>query len=216
MSDRKNSAFTLIELLIVIAIVIVMSAVAIPSFRHVIASDRLESVADQLASDMKLVKEDAILYQQNLVFYINYNNTPVDNLDATNANNRSYCYETFYHDVTVPDHFIPTDAPDNKHFFSHVFDYGIVIDSVSPSYYHPVTFNGKNYVGFVFYSGTGDTFRGQCDLVTGIADRKITSTTSVVSPPIVITLKDPSTGLKYYVRVSSTGKISVYGQPRPY
>ena len=59
MENRKG--FTLIETLIVVVIIILLSAIAVPSFKHLIASDRLQEVAWQMVQDLRTVKEDAIL-----------------------------------------------------------------------------------------------------------------------------------------------------------
>lgn len=93
--SRVRRGFTLVELMLVVAIVMVLSAVAIPSFRDMAANQRLESAAWQMVYDLRLARADAIQYQQDLNVYVNYNNTPVDPQSSTNVNNRGYLFETF-------------------------------------------------------------------------------------------------------------------------
>lgn len=56
----KLAAFTLIELLIVIAIVAVLAAIAYPNFASFIERQKLVSAAERLSSDLKWAKSEAI------------------------------------------------------------------------------------------------------------------------------------------------------------
>jgi len=68
-SSKRKKGFTLIEILIVIAIVIIMAGASVPYLNDFITSQRLQSVAWQLVQDLRTVREDAILYQQDLRVY---------------------------------------------------------------------------------------------------------------------------------------------------
>jgi type IV fimbrial biogenesis protein FimT len=58
---REDSAgFTLFELVIVMLIVAVMAAIAIPSFRYVTTSNRIASEVNQLLGDMRFARTEAI------------------------------------------------------------------------------------------------------------------------------------------------------------
>ncbi len=222
---KRPAGFTLIETLIVITIIILLSTVAVPSFKYLIASQRIQSAAYQMVQDLRTTKEDAILYQQDLNVYFNYNNTPINPLSSTNTNNREYCLETFLkNSLSNPvDHYIPTDSTDS-HFRKKILDYHIVISNITSSTNSSVDFGGKNYFVIAFRSGAGDTFRGQANIVTNMENnssgekRNVSDSdyADIGTTPIIIELKDIPTGKIFYVRVSATGKISMYGQPNPY
>jgi prepilin-type N-terminal cleavage/methylation domain-containing protein len=215
------AGFTLIELMIVISVVIVMSAVAIPSFRSVMSGQRLQAVAWQMVQDMKTAREDAILYQQDLNVYINYNNTPVVSTDPTNKNNRCYLFETFQWGMSQSsqaadvEHYVPGDS--SGHFIQRVLQYGIIITSVAPA--SSVTSVTKNYQVLCFRSGAGSTFRGEADAVTAMSTgtkdtvtKRVDSTSSVIgNGNLVITLQDPATLRTFTVTVKGTGEVSMGG-----
>jgi prepilin-type N-terminal cleavage/methylation domain-containing protein len=213
------AGFTLIELMIVISVVIVMSAVAIPSFRSVMSGQRLQAVAWQMVQDMRTAREDAILYQQDLNVYINYDLTKsvalgtVQPLNPANVDNRSYLFETFQWGMSQSpqaadvEHYVPGDS--SGHFIQRVLQYGIIITSVAPA--NSVSFSTKNYQVLCFRSGAGSTFRGEADAVTAMSTR-VDSTSSVIgNGNLVITLQDPATLRMFRVTVKGTGEVSMGG-----
>lgn len=210
--------FTIIELIIIIAIVVVMSGVAIPAMRASVSSQHLQEVAWQMVQDLRSVKEDATLYQQDLNVYVNYNNSPVEPTNAANKNNRSYLFETFQwgKDQTsqVDDqHYIPVDSS-GSHFTERVLKYGIVIESIASTNPSSITIGLKNYWIMCFRSGAGSAFRGEGDLVTAMdaMNNRMNFTSSIIgNSKLVIELNDPSTNKVFYVIVEGTGKISMYG-----
>jgi prepilin-type N-terminal cleavage/methylation domain-containing protein len=215
---KRRGGFSLIELIIVIAIIIIFSAISMPYLRDFISSQRLQEVSWQIVQDLKSVKEDAILYQQDLNIYINYNNLPVEPMNAANKNNRSYLFETFQwgQDQTVQvkdQHYIPTDAI-NSHFTERVLKYNIIIDSITSgtpsSIQIPI---GKNYFVICFRSGAGSTFRGEGDVVTSMSGRTNSTPSIIDSSKLVIKLKDTSSNKAFYVIVDGTGEISMNGSP---
>ncbi len=214
LSPNERGGFTLIELIIVVVIVIIMSGVSVPFLRAFIVSQHLQEVSWQLVQDLRTVKEDAILYQQDLNVYFDYNNSPVEPFNAANRNNRSYLFETFQHDnlADPPEHYIPTDSLD-KHFTERVLKYGIVIDSISLAASFPITIGGEKYFVICFRSGAESSFRGEGDVVTAMTNRKNIFSTIINENKLVIKLKDPSTEKAFYVIVEGTGKISMYGSP---
>lgn len=213
-----KKGFTLIELGVVMAIIIVVSGIAVPSARSFISSQRLQEVSWQIVQDLKSAREDAILYQQDLNVYLNYNNSPVEPANAANTNNRSYWFETFQwgrdQDPEVDNsHYTPTDAP-NGHFTGRVLKYNIVIDSITAGA-SPVQIpsGGKKYFVVGFRSGAGSSFRGEGDWVTAMTGRVNSSSDMINTSKLTIKLRDPSTDRSYYVIVDGTGKVSMYGSP---
>lgn len=59
-SRRPETGFTLIELLIVISIVAIILALAVPSFRSYIELQRLRAVHDQVATDIQFARSEAV------------------------------------------------------------------------------------------------------------------------------------------------------------
>lgn len=57
---RSTKGFTLIELLIVISIVAIILALAVPSFRSYIELQRLRAVHDQVATDIQFARSEAV------------------------------------------------------------------------------------------------------------------------------------------------------------
>jgi Tfp pilus assembly protein PilE len=216
--------FTLFETLIVVAIIIILTAIAMPSFKHLIISQRLQAVAYQIVQDLRETKEDAILYQQDLNVYFSDNNSPIEEHSATNFNNRTYCFETFQKNSLAlpPEHYIPTDTPSNHFKKREPIKYNIVISDISSDTSSSIEFDGKKYFVIAFRSGAGDTFRGEANIVTSMNNdasgekRLVGSYQDIGDTPVVITLKDVPSGQKFYVRISATGKISMYGSPTPY
>ena len=226
LSSTKRGGFTFLEVVVVITIVLLLSAISVPYLRNFISSQRLQEVAWLMEQDLKTTRESAILYQQDLNFYINYNNSPVESNNPSNLNNRSYYFETFQwgkdQNPQVEDsHYIPGDST-NKHFVQRTLKYGIIIDSMfsinssSPSISSQINFSGKNYYVVCFRSGAGNTFRGECDVVTSMNLRKNTSTQIIDKNKLIIKLKDPSTNKAFYVTIEATGKVSTYGSPPQY
>jgi len=214
--EKKSPAgFTLIETLIVIAIVILLTGVGVPSFKHLIASNRLQEVAWQMVQDLRTVKEDAILYQQDLNVYFDFNNLPVEPTNASNKNNRSYLFETFQYNnlaTPLPEHYIPTDSQDS-HFTERVLKYGIVIDSITSDTASSIAFGVKNYFVLTFRSGAGSTFRGEIDVISSMSGRtNPTNPTIINEKKLVIKLKDTNNSV-FYVIVDGVGNISMYGSP---
>lgn len=196
-----------------------MSGVAIPAMRDSISSQHLQEVAWQMVQDLRLAKEDAILYQQDLNVYVDYGNSPVEPASATNRNNRQYCFETFQWgrdqvSQTEGQHYVPTDAP-TDHFIERTLKYYIVIDSITSGTSSSVEIpsGGKKYFVMCFRSGAGNTFRGEGDAVSAMTSRANVTLGIIDSNRAAIKLRDTSTNRVFYVIVEGAGKISMYGSP---
>jgi type IV fimbrial biogenesis protein FimT len=63
---RRNGGFTMIELMVVIAIVAILAAVAVPSFTESMARRRLEGVANELSADLQYAKSQAASVNANV------------------------------------------------------------------------------------------------------------------------------------------------------
>lgn len=62
----KHLGFTLVELLIAIAVLAVVLTLAAPSFRNMIEMQRLKSISSQLMTDIQLARSEAVSRQRNV------------------------------------------------------------------------------------------------------------------------------------------------------
>lgn len=182
-SSKRKKGFTLIEILIVIAIVIIMAGVSVPYLNDFITSQRLQSVAWQLVQDLRTVREDAILYQQDLRVYFCVNP----------ASSRTfYLFETYQKNplATVEEskHYNPGDTPDGKHFIKRDLDYKMQFTSHKPFKQYLGWINSKEYYYLAFYCGDGSHFRGQPNAFD------------------TVEIVDPNTNKKIFVVVDSVGR----------
>ncbi|MCX6087610.1 MAG: prepilin-type N-terminal cleavage/methylation domain-containing protein [Caldiserica bacterium] len=182
-SSNRRGGFTLIELIIVVAIIVTISGISVPYLRGFIISERLQAVSWQLVQDLKTVKEDAILYQQDLKVY--FCTDPAENRNF-------YLFETFLKNPLTLTHYNPGDTPDGKHFIRRDLDYKIQFDVHKPFTSYG-TVNLKEYYYVTFYCGKDYHFRGQPSAID------------------TIELVDTSSGKKFYVIVDLAGRIRMSG-----
>ncbi len=67
MSRQKSTGFTLIEVMIVIAIVGIIAAMAVPSYQDMIERNRLKQAVESLKSDLQLARTRAIKRSENVI-----------------------------------------------------------------------------------------------------------------------------------------------------
>ena len=70
MSDDRANGFTLLELMVTIAVLAIISTIAIPSFQSMIDSRRVNGVALEIVGDLRLARTEAMRRGQEVTFNI--------------------------------------------------------------------------------------------------------------------------------------------------
>lgn len=71
MSFRRGSGFTLVELLITMAVAIILTVIAVPSFRHLSLSNQLTTASNNLVTAINSARMEAIKRNTNTQFCSN-------------------------------------------------------------------------------------------------------------------------------------------------
>ena len=66
MSEKQRSGFTLIEILLVIAVLVIIAGMTLPSMGHFIPSLTLKQTSEHLADTMRLAQTRALAYRKPL------------------------------------------------------------------------------------------------------------------------------------------------------
>ena len=69
----RQAGFTLVELMIVVALVAILLALAAPSFRETLARNRLEGVAGELATDFQYARSEAVARNAQVGLFVGSN-----------------------------------------------------------------------------------------------------------------------------------------------
>jgi type IV fimbrial biogenesis protein FimT len=81
----RQAGFTLIELMVVVALVAILLALAAPSFRDTIARNRLEGVASELATDFQYARSEAVSRNAQVGLFVGTNCYTVFTVGSTDA-----------------------------------------------------------------------------------------------------------------------------------
>jgi hypothetical protein len=196
--------------MIVIAVIVVIAAMAVPAFGATLARSRIQTNAAQMVQDLRLVRESAIAYQQDLYVYI---------CTGPAASDRTvYYYELFQENPVQLDnsnqyeplkHYTPTDAPVSGKFVQKTvlygMSFGLPVQSGAAYSFPTVTEGGKNYFVLAFCCGKRSNFRGQPTVVDDSLDYEHRATfSSAIGIPVV----DTPNSRTWYVSVSPTGQPS--------
>ena len=85
-----SSGFTLIELMVTIAVLAVIVGIAAPNISTQLANQRVKSTAATLANALKEAKAESIIRRQNLTFNYNNNGTNAGSINIGNIFSYSY------------------------------------------------------------------------------------------------------------------------------
>ena len=70
LARNRGAGFTLLEMLVTVALVVILVALGAPSIRELLAVQRLQSVHAALVTDLQLVRGEAVRQRQSLIFEV--------------------------------------------------------------------------------------------------------------------------------------------------
>lgn len=195
----RARGFSLIELMIVVAVMIVLAGMAVPIFGTSLARSRIQTNAAQMVQDLRLVRDSAIGYQQDLYVYI----------CTSPASDRTvYYYELFQKDPLTKVHYTPADAPVSGQFVQKValygMGYGLPVQSGAAYSFTAATVDGKEYLVLAYCCGKGNYFRGEPVIVSDTSAPTYVAFSSSIGIPVV----DAANSRTWYVTVSPAGRTS--------
>jgi type IV pilus assembly protein PilE len=179
----RHAGFTLIELVIVVAVVAIVAGAGAPAFGRTLADARLQAVAAEIVQDLRRVREAAIINQQDLNVYF---------CTSPEAGRTVYYVELFQKKPLAfpfPGHYSPLDGSAAGQFERHDLPYGLELGLPKPFDAYGYLSDGKEYYVLTFRCGKDGHFRGQ------------------PSRNDTVTLSDPCTGRSWYVVVNTVGRV---------
>ena len=88
--SRTNSGFTLIELMVTIAVLAIIVGIAAPNISNQLANQRVKSTTTTLANALKEAKAESIIRRQNLTFTYDDNGTNAGSIKIGSISSYSY------------------------------------------------------------------------------------------------------------------------------
>jgi type IV fimbrial biogenesis protein FimT len=119
MKTLKKNGFTLLELLIVIAIMAIVSTIAVPRVTYYMAERRLNGAARMVMSDLMMARQKAVTQNNRFKVFFNTNNHGYTILDDDNGDGTASTGEAVeakdihpeYYDVTFSASANPVFSP---------------------------------------------------------------------------------------------------------
>jgi type IV fimbrial biogenesis protein FimT len=136
-----NTGFTLIELMVTIAIAAILLGVAIPSFTATIASSRLTTNANELVTALNLARSEAVKRG------VSVSVREVDNFSSTNSGAAA---AASYHWEKGWDVFTDVDSDGN-------FEAGDVLIKTYAPLKSSYTLRGNNFSNFIRFTSSGQS-----------------------------------------------------------
>lgn len=67
MSVRKSQGFTLIEMVVTMALMVIIAGIAVPSFQHMLANNRVTAVSEELVASFSEARNTAITRRRTVL-----------------------------------------------------------------------------------------------------------------------------------------------------
>jgi len=132
---RKSRGITLIETLIVMAIVAILLAIGIPSFMYVTTSNRIAGEVNGLLGDLQYARAEAIKEGQTVTVCVSSNGTACDTTSTTTWNSGWIVFSDANADATV--------------------DSGDIVLRIQTPFSGTDTFSASNNIGSISFNREG-------------------------------------------------------------